>query len=284
MADLANRVDRMHEALDALTLTTGEPTYANGCGQVAHDVLVAVQAQALLASRRSRLLGGYGIVRTGDAVLIGDSGIRPPQGFDGDAHAGALAFEFAIGSDLIVGNCGPAPADLPESRDVFRQGVAHSAPTIDGEDMFVGGRGLSKRPSPQMELDSVEHALTMVSSGYVGRFGAEIERRLTLLSEGTTLVGQDRIVSQGEPRGRLSIRFHLAPGIAVRSGTGDGMVRLVLGNGQAWSFLWEGATFREEESVRQSASMGFHRTRQIVLETAVTSGCEVAWIFTRDQN
>lgn len=281
MAELANRIDRMHEALDALTLSSGEPVYFNGCGQVPHDVLVAVQANGPSASRSSRLLGGYGIVRAGDTVIIGDGGQRPPPGFDAEAHDGALAFEFAHGSELIVGSCGPAPSDLPDSQSLFRQAVAHSAPTIDAE-------GAAQRPgrnarSQPMALDSGEHMLTMTSAGYAGRFGAEIERRLTLLSEGTTLVGQDRVLPQGEPQGLLTLRFHLAPGIKVRRTTGEGIARLVLPNGAVWSFLWEGAQFREEDSVRQSAYLGFHRTRQLVLETNVASDTEVAWIFTLEQ-
>src|SRR5690606_39837817 len=123
--------DRMHEALDALTLSSGEPVYFNGCGQVPHDVLVAVQANGPSAARRSRLLGGYGIVRDGETVVIADGGQRPPPGFDSEIHDGALAFEFAQGSELIVGSCGPAPSDLPDSRELFRQAIAHSSPTIN---------------------------------------------------------------------------------------------------------------------------------------------------------
>jgi len=286
MAELANRIDRMHEALDALTLTSGELAYFNGCGQVPHDILVAVQAHAPSASRRSRLLGGYGILRDGDAVLIGDSGLRPPAGFDAEAHAGALAFEFAHGSELIVGSCGPAPADLPESRALFRQGIAHSAPTIDAEDAVAPSRGVfaDGTPAPAMTLDTAEHMLVMTTSGYAGRFGAAIERRLTLLAGGTTLVGQDRIIADGTPEGHLAIRFHLAPGIRVRRSGGEGIVRLTLPDGQLWSFLWEGASLREDDSVRQSAYLGFNRTRQLVLEAEVAPGREIAWIFTRDQD
>ena len=54
-------------------------------------------------------------------------------------------------------------------------------------------------------------------------------------------------------------------------------------NGVVWSFLWEGAQFREEDSVRQSAYLGFHRTRQLVLETNVSPTTEIAWIFTLEQ-
>ncbi|SMQ86013.1 Uncharacterized conserved protein, heparinase superfamily [Devosia lucknowensis] len=282
MSELTNRIDRMHEALDALTLSSGEPVYFNGCGQVPHDVLVAVQANGPSASRRSRLLGGYGIIRAGESVVVGDSGLRPPAGFDTEAHDGGLAFEFAHGSELIVGSCGPAPSDMLESRDLFRQAVAHSSATIDAEGAAQVRAGRPPSPRP-MTLETAEHMLIMSSAGYAPRFGAEVERRLTLLSEGTTLVGQDRIVATGEPHGLLALRFHLAPGIKVRRTTGEGIARLVLPNGAVWSFLWEGAQFREEDSVRQSAYLGFHRTRQLVLETSVGPDTEIAWIFTLEQ-
>ena len=106
---------------------------------------------------------------------------------------------------------------------------------------------------------------------------------ITLLSEGTTLVGQDRMIAKGTPSGLLAVRFHLAPGVMVRRNRGEGIVRLVLPNGAVWSFLWEGAAFREEESVRQSAYVGFHKTRQLVLEADVAADAEVAWIFTLEQ-
>src|SRR5690606_1553369 len=102
-AALSDRIDRMHEALDALTLSSGEPVYFNGCGQVPHDVLVAVQATGPSVPARSRILGGYGILCSGQAVVVADSGLRPPPGFDSEAHAGQLAFEFSHRSELILG-------------------------------------------------------------------------------------------------------------------------------------------------------------------------------------
>lgn len=283
-AALSNRIDRMHEALDAVTLSSGELAYFNGCGQVPHDVLVAVQANAPTPARRSRILGGYGILRSGRAVVIADSGLRPEPGFDAEAHAGALAFEFSHGSELILGSCGPAPADMPETRDLFRQAIAHSSPTIEDEDAFVPPRGFRAKPPavPDMELVPAEHTLGVTSIGYATRFGAEIERRLTLLGDGTTLVGQDRVISEGTPSGHLSIRFHLAPGISVHAPVGEGMRRLTLPNGEVWSFLWEGATLRQDDSVRQSAYLGFNRTIQLVLEAELEPGLEVGWILTRE--
>lgn len=277
--ELGAQIDRMHESLDALTLSSGEPVYFNGCGQLPHDVLIAIQANGPSRSRRSRLLGGYGILRDGGAVVVADSGLRPPAGFDSDVHASALAFEFSHGSELILGSCGPAPSDLPESKPLFRQGVAHSAPTIDAED-------IPNRPNAAITLDAPDHVLTLTSDGYAKPFGVEIERQLTLMWGGMTLVGQDRVIRKGTPSGLLAVRFHLAPGVMVRRNRDEGIVRLVLPDGAVWSFLWEGGRLREEDSVRQSAYVGFHKTRQLVLEAELDGGADVefSWILTREQD
>jgi len=274
--ELAAQIDRMHESLDALTLSSGEPAYFNGGGHLPHDVLIAIQANAAGHQRRSKLLGGYGILRAGDAVVIADSGRMPPPGFAENAHASPLALEFSHGSELILGSCGPAPTDLAASKALFRQGIAHSAPTIDSENA-------APTPPAQMTLAPVDQLLSITTAAYARRFGVDLERRITLLSGGTTLVGQDRMIAHGAASGTIAVRFHLAPGVRLQRNRDESMVRLHLPNGAIWSFLWEGAACRDEESVRQSAYVGLHKTRQLVLETRVVAGSEIAWIFTLEQ-
>ena len=65
----------------------------------------------------------------------------------------------------------------------------------------------------------------------------------------------------------------------VRRNRAKASCRLVLPNGAVWSFLWEGAQLREDESVRQSAYVGFHKTRQLVLEADVAADAEVGLDF-----
>lgn len=290
--ELGAQVDRMHAALDVLTLGSGEPVYAHGTGQLPHDILIAIQADGTSQARKSTIMGGFGILRDAQAVVIADAGRVPDLPFAGDAHASALSFEFSHGTELIIANCGPAPADLPDSKLLFRQGVAHSAPTINAQSAapiretgFLAGLPVQTGAAPTIGLNSTDQMLTLGNEGYADRFGVKLERRLTLISGGTTLVGQDHMVRSGKGAdgGVLSLRFHLAPGIMVRRNTGEDLVRLVLPNGTVWTFLWEGAELREEESVRQSAYVGFSRTRQLVLETEVVADREIAWILTQEQ-
>jgi uncharacterized heparinase superfamily protein len=287
---LGEAVEAMHRALDGISLTGGEPAYFNGTGQLPHDLIVALQVQSPARFGRSGTLGGYGRLMAGESVVVADGGLVPPLEFAGAAHAGALGFEFSHGADLIVGNCGPAPADLGKEGIVFRRGAAHSTVVINhasagrlsGRGVLAGHLRSDGDPSPEVAVSADGDGLVLVTHGFERRFGVTIERRLTLLSAGQTLVGQDRLTRTGKGRQapRATARFHLALGTTITRSAGEDVLRLRLASGAVWSFLWESATARLEDSVRQSAYFGLNKTRQIVLETEVTDGHEIAWIFT----
>lgn len=281
-------LERMHRALDGISLSTGQPGYFNGTGQLPHDVLVAVQAQSIARMRESGTVGGYGRLVAGTSVVVADSGAVPPPEYARHAHASALAFEFSRGSDLIVGNCGPAPAgdDNPE---YFREGLAHSAPTINSLSAnpirlrgALASRVLQQGDPAQLLADEDDDSLVMRTHGYADRFGVVVERRLTLLAEGKSLVGQDRFIAvAGRVSGTAALRFHLA-GTSEIQEAGD-LVRIKVATGAWWSFLWEGAHLHIEDSMRQSAFFGFHKTRQLVLTARVAEANEVSWIFTLEE-
>jgi len=281
-------LERMHRALDAISLGTGEPGYFNGTGQMPHDLVVAVQAQSPARARSTGTTGGYGRLISGRSIVVADSGLVPPPEFARNAHAGALAFEFSHGRDLVVCNCGPAPAGLAGDNTLFRQGIAHSAPTINalsaaaiGTTGSLNGRLLQIGPDAELEAFEADQSLVMRNHGYEDRFGVVLERSVTLMSEGKTLVGQDKFIHSRRVSGACAIRFHLAHQTEVQD-AGD-LLRLKLASGAVWTFLWEGADMRIEDSVRQSAYFGFHRTKQIVLDVLAADANEVSWIFTLEE-
>lgn len=284
-------LDSMHRALDAISMGTGEPAYFHGTGQLEHDLVVAVQAQSPARARTSCITGGYGRLVSGRSIVVADSGLVPAPQFARQAHASALAFEFSHGRDLIVCNCGPAPAELEGSALLFRQGIAHSAPTINALSAAdiptsgpLAGRLVQHGRPAEMQADPAEASLSIRCHGYADRFGVVVDRRLTLLAEGKTLVGQDRMtpVSPGaKVSGAAAIRFHLAAGTEVTRQ--DDLLRIKVPSGAVWTFLWEGAEMRLEDSVRQSAYFAFHRTRQIVLDALVIDAGEISWIFTLEE-
>ncbi|HVW91707.1 MAG TPA: heparinase II/III family protein [Devosia sp.] len=281
-------VEDMHRALDAVSLSTGEPAFFHGTGQLPHDLVVALQAQSTARFRTTGTAGGYGRLVGGRSVVVADSGQVPPPAFAGELYASALAFEFSHGAELVVGNCGPAPIELAAEGAVFRQGVAHSTITIDGTSALRIPRrgpfaGRVAGVGGTVEADPDDGHLVLGTGGYRRRYGATIERHLTLMSEGKTLVGQDRITLKRPRPDSLAIaRFHLAVGATIERQQKD-LLHLRLASGAGWTFLWEGADMRIDESVRHSSLFGFHRIKQIVLEAPLDADREIAWIFTLDE-
>lgn len=288
---LGERIEAMHRAFESLVLSTREPAYFNGSGQLPVEVVLAISAQSGARASGSGAVGGYGILTDGPGKLVADGGRIPPVEASGEAHASALAFEFSCGSTLVAGNCGPAPAQLADSRDLFRHTSAHSAPTIDdmssaliGRRWLARGLALPRAPAADIVFDREDNTIELRTDAFGERYGLAIVRRLTLMGGGQTLVGQDRFVGTSDRKrqqGSFSTRFHLAPGVAIERSTGEDLIRLVYRNGEVWTFLWEGAAADIEDSVRHSAHFGLHRTRQIVLYGPAFAGVEVAWVFTR---
>lgn len=287
---LGATISRMHTALGTLTLGTGELGYFNGTGQQQVDLVYALQAQGNSQTPGQGTLSGYAILRYGSAVVIADSGRVPEPEFARRAHAGALSFEFSHRSELLIGNCGPAPAELAAQNRLFRQGAAHSAPTIGHQSSArIPTRGtdadhlLSHVKAAPIEIDTTEGTMKLVSNDYAARYGVKAERWLTLLAAGDTLVGQDRFTSTNGPVGTepVTLRFHLGPGVKATREKGTDIIHLALPSGARWSFLWEGADASFDESVRQSIYFGFYKTTQIVIETELKDGLEIAWILTR---
>jgi uncharacterized heparinase superfamily protein len=287
-ADFANLLESMHRALDAISLGTGEAAYFNGTGQMPHDLMVAVQAQSPARARSTGVAGGYGRLIAGRSIVVADSGLVPEPQFSARMHASALAFEFSHGRDLVVCNCGPSPTGEEGDALLFRQGIAHSGPTINAVSAAaipprgpLAGRVVQVGRGAEIISDEADQSVAMRCHGYEDRFGVVLERRLTLLAEGKSLVGQDKVIKvRGRASGVCAYRFHLGHQTEVIHGRD--VIKLQLSSGQMWNFLWEGAEVRIEDSVRQSAYFGFHRTRQIVLEAHVADAVEVSWIFTMD--
>ncbi|MDE1932104.1 MAG: heparinase II/III family protein, partial [Alphaproteobacteria bacterium] len=69
---------------------------------------------------------GYERLQAGHSLALFDGGTLPPAPFDGEAHAGALAFEFSHGSERLIVNCGAFHGNDAQWRAAMRATAAHS--------------------------------------------------------------------------------------------------------------------------------------------------------------
>ena len=179
-----------------------KPAYFNGTGQMPHDLMVAVQAQSPARARATGVAGGYGRLIAGRAIVVADSGLVPEPA-NTDAHACQRAgVRVQPWARPVVCNCGPSPAGDRRASAAVPAGDRPFGPDdqrgVGGGDLRSAGRW--RGGVVQMGAWRRDHGrrsrpvVVMRCHGYEDRFGVALERRLTLLAEGKSLVGQDRLL------------------------------------------------------------------------------------------
>ena len=287
-------IAKMHLALDSLTLSTGELAYFNGAGQIATDLFVSLLSQGKRARKTTKILGGYGIFTNNQSVIIADSGIVPPKVHSDKAHASALAFEFSNGRDLIIGNCGAMVFDADNKQNSFRQGRAHSGIIINNHcSAKIIKRGKytnhlyneKKLNIPQISFNEDISSMILTSSDFVKTCGVKITRELSLIDNGNSLVGIDKIsaINNKAANGIFEIIFHLAPNSFISQSDNGEIIYIVLQSGIKYSFLFEGGEATIKDTVRNTTYFGALPSAKIVIKSKLKNTNEVSWVFTRQQ-
>ncbi len=234
-----------------------------------------------------RLVGGRSL-----AIL--DVGTTPQGPFASTAHAGCLAFEFSIGTQRLVVNCGTAATGQVIWADALRGTAAHSTVTVADRSMaavlepgfvrdLLGARlrggplnvGSSRRETPAGWAVEARH------DGYLRSFGIEHARTLTLAPTGNVLSGTDTLSPRAPAKRKnvpFTVRFHVHPDVRTSlSQRGDAILKLP--NGEGWRFYSGFGPIAVEESVYFGGDAP-RRTEQLVLSGAVQDQpVSISWAF-----
>ncbi|WP_026606719.1 heparinase II/III family protein [Methylocapsa acidiphila] len=298
-AQLLNAIDRMMPMLRLFRHGDGSLALFNGMGVTAPEQIATVlayddvRAQALVNAPHS----GYQRIEAQEAILVMDCGGPPPRAFSTRAHAGCASFEFSVGAQRLVINCGSPDANRLPAREAARMTAAHSTLVVDDTSScrFAFHAGLGKWLGDEMVSgpDAVEverretTAGTMIiaaHNGYEPRFGLIHQRRVFLRKDGKELEGADRlrhVEPAGSPTERrpFAVRFHIHPSVRmkrVREGRG---VLCVLPNGRRWLFETTDWLVDIEESIFFAAPDGPRGCAQIVVNGQAEADVEIEWRF-----
>ncbi len=300
-ADLLRAIDRIWPALRMFRHGDGSLALFNGMGVTAPDrVAVALayeetRGQPTLNARYS----GYQRLEAGDALVLIDAGPPPPPLHSIAAHAGCLSFEFSLGPDRIVINCGnpgPRRADL---RSSARTTAAHSTLSLDDEASCLFGFQ-TRAPAwladnilagpqnvPVAREDDAQGAQVLAShDGYVRRHGLYHERGWRLDAEGARLRGRDRLIpAKGDATANVNyaIRFHIHPSVTLTLISEGAAILLETPGGANLVFDAAGLPLAIEESVFFAAPEGPRPCEQIVIYGASADIDEIDWSFARQQ-
>jgi len=291
---LAPAIERMAAALRALRHGDGGLALFNGSKEDLPTLIDLVLSQAGRPARASgpanRLtplaanLTAAGLYRlaAGKSLLLVDAGAPAAPGLDRFSHAGTLAFEFSVGKERLIVNCGAAPSAGAEWRDALRATAAHSTLTIaDVSSSELRETGLGRRPltvKAERHEANGAHWLEASHDGWEKIFGAIHHRQLYLSETGEDFRGEDLIeAAQPQP---FVIRFHLHPSVTASLQQDNGAVLLRPPSGQGWRLRAEGAAISIEESVYFGLPEP-RRAEQIVLSGHQDGPQQVKWAITK---
>lgn len=289
--DMMDAIDRAAPMLRFFRHGDGELALFNGA--VAGDVdLIDLVLQRSAAKGRPPSHApqtGYERLQAGRSLALFDCGVLPPAPYDGDAHAGALAFEVSHGRERLIVNCGAHLGSDAHWRAAMRATAAHSTLIVaDTASATLGRDGhFTTRPEVKAQRNEQDGNIWVGAShlGYVPAFGLRHERELYLAADGDDLRGEDRlvVVGHGPPRGRgFAIRFHLHPDVQASTTQDGNAVLLKTPSGVFWRLKAVGAVMNLAESVYLGDGI-VRKTQQVVLDGhAGSTGAAVKWALKRE--
>ncbi len=242
---------------------------------------------------------GYVRLEGGRSIVIVDVGTPPPLSAAGEAQAGCLSFEMSSGARLLFVNGGMPGAAGADWYPAARATASHNTLCLAEKsssklvahrrlEELIGAPPIRHPDNVDWHLDEREEGTTLEAShdGYLRRFELEHSRRMFLWSDGSRLVGCDRLDGDRQKvrlRADLpfAIHFHLHPDVACWLEETSNTVALKLPDGERWRFTAEGAAVSIEESTYFANSTGPRSAMQIVLRAATYGESEVHWVIER---
>ena len=287
--DVMDAIDRAAPMLRFFRHGDGGLALFNGAGDVELLELVLQRAAAKGRAPAHAPQSGYERLQAGRSLVLFDCGGAPPAPFDGDAHAGALAFEFSHGRERLVVNCGAYVGPDSPWRAAMRATAAHSTLIVsDTASATIGHDGhFATRPELKVHSNEQDGNLWVGAShsGYVRNFGLQHHRELYLAADGDDLRGEDRliVVGEGPPRGHgFAVRFHLHPDVQASTTQDGNAVLLKSPSGVFWRLKAAGAVMNLAESIYLGDG-ATRKTQQVVLDGhAGSTGAAVKWALKRE--
>ena len=220
---------------------------------------------------------GYQRVSSGRALVIMDVG-KPASGvFRENAHNGPLAFEFSVGRDRFVVNCGAAHGMEASWREALCGPNAHSTLGLERLDGAPSGRrGASRRAPPYpIEIgtkrfeDDSGFWLEATRTGFSTAKAGAHQRRVFLSAYGDDLRGEDILTlfsgESADARFAYTLRFHLHPNLKASLARDKKSVLLIPQSGEGWRFRSDQGEIALESSVYVGDGLRPRACEQIIL-------------------
>jgi uncharacterized heparinase superfamily protein len=290
--ELITAIERMAPALKLFRHGDGALALFNGAFEASPLEIDAVLTLSGTRGRVSRRLAhaGYERLTAGRSLLLVDAGAPAPIPYDKTAHAGLLSFEFSLGRERLIVNCGARPGGDAEWHLAMAATAAHSTLTLGHTNAceIRGDGGIGHRPShvsAQRYEQEGAHYVEAVHNGYEKKFQVTHHRSLCLAGDGEALHGRDVLAG---PSGRdFTVRWHLHPAVQASLAQGGQTALLRLPSGNGWRLKVARGSYGGVLSLEPSVYSGGpvpRRTLQIKVSGRTQEDpTVVSWLLTREQ-
>ncbi len=286
-AQLNKKIAQMASICRMWRHADGQFARFNGAGMMATETIEETLARS---GQRGKVLqrapySGFVRFSSGRSTVIMDTG--SPQPSAAITGYGTLAFEFAVGQNLLVINPGQTTTN-PNLHRLLCSTKAHSTLTIDGQNSSSPGENRFAKLS-NVEIGPAEDGLLAVAThdGYEPSHGILHQRHLFLATGGGNLRGADILDYTGAPGEipRLAVvRFHLHPRVTAAMLRDQRVLLKIRGNRAGWLFRSSATTTLDSSLFFDGANR--MNCQQIVVNLALVDlrsvgSATVKWAFTR---
>lgn len=251
-----------------------------------------LDATLTLSESRGRILKrlpdtGYERITAGRSLLMIDTDVPPPRPHDKQAHAGLMSFEFSVGKERILTNCGSGLPGDAEWQHAMAATAAHNTSIFRDKNACevlpeggVGARQPKEMVSQRYEQDGLQ-VVEMSHDGYMPKYKVLMQRSLGLTKNGEELRGRDTITG---PKGHdFAVRWHIHPKVTVSLAQGGESALLRTSAGHGWRLRVRGADLALEISVYCGQDSP-RRTFQLrAIGQTRNDPVAVEWTLTREQ-
>ena len=226
---------------------------------------------------KKNIIGGIQKFKFRDTSVYFDVGESPKKSFSNSYQSGPLSFEYYLGKEKIITNCGFGCNISSKAELLSRLTSAQSTLTLNDTSVTKFERnklinrifGNSIKNSFKVSgLDFIESKdqieTRATHNGYEKNFGCLYKRKIFLDKSTNNLSGYDEIITRadGKPTS-YSLRFHLYPGLIAVKTMGGNSVLIKLSKNKSLIFTINNETVLLEKSI-------FLGTNKILDNTCVT--------------
>ncbi|MGE4350848.1 MAG: heparinase II/III family protein [Bdellovibrionales bacterium] len=290
--ELSLAVTRMTPVLKFFRHGDGGLALFNGAHEGASLLL---EATLTLSEAKGRVLKrlphmGYERMTAGRSLLLVDVAGPPPRPYDQRAHAGLMSFEFSVGKERLLTNCGAGLEGDSQWQQAMALTAAHNTITLCDtnacELLPDGGIGYRPREVESQRYEQQgQQFIDVFHDGYIPRLKVGVQRILGLSPDGDELRGKEILMG---PKGRdFSVRWHIHPDVNVLLAQDGASALLRTPSGIGWRLRVFGAS-REDFALETSVYCGrgsARRTLQLrVSGHIVETPTFVEWTLTREKS